>query len=308
MSLAHGRLCSMLFDQPLLYHPQKAETVVRMLGPQLTGHAVTVVNGDGGTDHLAFANGRPSAGVIGDRLGRAFDRAGVAPFDIVENVAVIAIEGTLVQKGAWLGSASGETSYQGLQTQIARAHRPDIKGVVFEVDSFGGMVNGAFDTAEAMRRLSLAKPTISILTDFAYSAGYLLASQARQIVMPEFGGAANIGAVTMHADFSGALQKEGIKITLVRSGKHKVDGNPYEGLPDEVRDRWQARMDVIRDRFAGVVGQGRGKRMTKAQALKTEAQAYGAEEALELGLVDAVGDGQAAFAAFIKAVNGRSTS
>lgn len=306
MSLAHGRLCSMLFDQPLLYHPQKAETVVRMLGPQLTGHAVTVVNGEGGTDHIAFANGRASAGVIGDRLGRAYDRAGVAPFDVVDNVAVIAIEGTLVQKGAWLGSASGETSYQGLQMQIARAHRPEIKGVVFEVDSFGGMVNGAFDTAEAMRKLSLAKPTISILTDFAYSAGYLLASQARQIVMPEFGGAANIGAVTMHADFSGALQKEGIKITLVRSGKHKVDGNPYDALPDEVRDRWQARMDMIRDRFAGVVGQGRGKRMTKAQALKTEAQAYGAEEALELGLVDAVGDGQQAFAAFIKAVNGRS--
>lgn len=306
MSLAYSRLCSMLFEQPLLYHPRKAETIVRMLGPRLTGHAVTIVNGEGATDHVAFANGRPSAGVIGDRMGRAYDRANLAPFDIVENVAIIGVEGTLVQKGAWIGSESGETSYQGLQTQIARAHRPDIKGAVVEVDSCGGIVNGVFETAAALNRLSKVKPTIAILTDFSYSAAYLIASQARQIVMPEFGGAGSIGCVFMHADFSGNLEKEGIKITIVQSGKHKTDGSPYEALPDGLRERWQAQSDAIRDRFAGAVGQGRGKRLTKAQALKTEAKFYGAEDALDLGLVDAVGDGQEAFSAFIKEVNRRS--
>jgi signal peptide peptidase SppA len=296
----------MLFEQPLLYHPRKAETVVRMLGPRLTGHSITVLNGEGGADHLAFAGGRASAGVIGDRMGRAYDSAGVAPFDIVEGVAIVAVEGTLVQKGAWIGSESGETSYQGLQTQIARAHRPDIKGAVVEVDSFGGLVNGAFETAAALNSLSKAKPTIAILTDFAYSAAYLIASQARQIVMPEFGGAANIGVVMLHADYSGSLQQEGIKVTIIKSGAHKTDGNPYEALPEELLARWQVQVDTIRDRFCGVVGQGRGKRMTKARALKTEAQDFGAAEALELGLVDAVGDGQEAFSAFIKEVNRRS--
>ncbi|WNV10104.1 S49 family peptidase [Tardiphaga sp. 709] len=307
MSLAHERLCGMLFDTPLLYHPSKAETVARMLGPRLVGHAVTIVNGEGTTDHVAFAHGRPSAGVIGDRMGRSYDRANVAPFDMIEGVAIIPIEGTLVQKGAWLGSESGETSYQGLMTQIARAHRSaEVKAVVFEIDSFGGMVNGVFETAAAMRALSKAKPTISILTDFAYSAAYLLGSQARQIVMPEFGGGANIGALTMHADFSGNLEQDGIKVTLIKSGAHKTDGNPYEALPDEVRQKAQARMDVIRDRFAGAVAQGRGKRLTKAQALKTEAACFGAEEALELGIIDAIGDGHEAFAAFIKEVNRRA--
>ena len=306
MSLAHERLCNMLFDQPHLYHPRKAETFVRMLGPQLTGFNVTVVNGEGGVDHVAFANGRPSAGIIGDRMGRAYDRAGYAPFDMVENVAIIPVEGTLVQKGGWVGSYSGETSYQGLQTQIARAHRPDVKGVVYEIDSFGGMVNGVFETAAAMRALSAVKPTIAILTDYAYSAAYLLASQARQIVMPEFGGAGSIGAVMLHADFSGNLEQEGIKVTFIQSGKHKTDGNPYEALPDGLLERWQAQTDKIRDRFAGEVGKGRGKRMTKAQALKTEAKFYGATDALDLGLVDAIGDGQEAFSAFIKEVNRRS--
>lgn len=304
---SYEHICGVLFDQPHFYHPSKAETVVRMLGPRLTGHSITVVNGEGGTEHVAFAGGRPSAGVIGDRMGRAYDRDGIAPFDMVDGVAIIPIEGTLVQKGAWIGSNSGETSYQGLQVQIARAVRnDDVKGVVFEVDSFGGMVNGAFEAAADIRALSKVKPTIAILTDYAYSAGYLLASQARQIVMPEFGGAGSIGVVMMHADFSGNLDQEGIKVTLIHSGRHKTDGSPFLPLSADLQARWQSQIDAMRDRFAGTVGQGRGSRLTKSAALKTEAQAYDAHEAVKAGLVDAVGDGQAAFAAFVKEVNRRA--
>jgi signal peptide peptidase SppA len=306
MTFAYPHLCGQLFDTPLMYDARKAEVVLRALGPQLTGHQLTIVNGPGGVDHVAFANGRPSAGVIGDRLGRAYDRAGVAPFDVIEGVAVICAEGSLVQKGGWIGSYSGETSYQGLQVQIARAARPDIKGAVVEVDSFGGMVNGAFECAAALAALSKAKPTIAILTDFAYSAAYLLASQCRQIVMPQFGGVGSIGAVILHADFSANLEKEGIKVTFIQAGANKTDGFPHLPLPEGLRERWQAHVDAVRDQFAAAVGRGRGKRMTKAQAIKTEAKFYGAADALDLGLVDAVGDGQEAFDAFIKEVNRRS--
>ncbi len=142
------------------------------LGPRLTGMPIHVVNGDAPVEHTAFANGRPSAGILCDGLGRAYERHDVMPFQVVDNIAVIPIEGTLVQKGAWIGQSSGETSYQGLMTQISRAAtRVGIKGAVFEIDSFGGMVNGAFETAAAMRALSKQMPTISILTDYAYSAG-----------------------------------------------------------------------------------------------------------------------------------------
>lgn len=304
MIVPFERIASAVFDRPHLYHPGKAETLVRMLGPRLTGQSITVVNGSEPIDHVAFGNGRPSAGVIGDRLGRAYDKHGIVPFQVVDGVAIIAVEGTLIQKGSWVGSSSGETSYEGLQVQIARARRSSaVKGVVFEVDSYGGQVNGAFETAEAIRQLSREKPTISILTDFAYSAGYLLASQARQIIMPEFGGAGSIGVVMMHADFSGALEQNGIKVTFIHAGKHKVEGNPYEALPATLRDKWQAEVEAMRDRFAAVVGKGRGSRLSKAAALKSEAQTFTASEALEAGLVDAVADGQATFEAFIKEIN-----
>lgn len=308
MSLAYARICAEVFDRPLLYDERKAETFLRMLGPRLTGHQVTIVNGTGGVDHAAFANGRLNAGIVGDRLGRAYDTHNVVPFDVVENVAVIAVEGTLVQKGAWIGQSSGETSYQGLQTQVARAMRgyPDkVKGIVYEVDSFGGQINGAFETAEMIRQSSKTMPTIAILTDFAYSAGYLLASQARQVIVPEFGGAGSIGVVMMHADFSGNLEQEGIKVTFIHAGRHKVDGNPYQPLPPELEAKWQAEVDAAREAFAAAVARGRGSRLTKAAALKTEAEAFDAARSVDLGLADAVGDSQAAFEAFVKEVNRR---
>ncbi|WP_223478740.1 S49 family peptidase [Oricola indica] len=305
MNFPFARISEELFEQPLAYHPRKAEAFMRAFGPRVTGHSVTIVNGDGEAAHEAFANGRIEAGIIGDRLGRRYDRAGVRPFDMVGNVAIIPIEGTLVRKGGWVGADSGETSYQGLQVQISRAaSNDDVKGVVFEVDSFGGQVNGMFETASMIQTLSKAKPTIAILTDYAYSAAYCLASQTRQIIISEDGGAGSIGAMVMHADFSGNLEQEGIKVTFIHSGKHKVDGNSFQALPEDLRERLKARVDGVRDRYAGMVGKARGGRLSKADALKTEARAFFAEESVDLGLVDAIGNPNEAFEAFAKSING----
>lgn len=300
----HERIAARAFNTPLAYDARKAATVAAALGPSILGAPVRV-NGAEGVSHVAFANGRPSAGVLGDRLGRAMDTRGRATYDMVGSVAVIPIEGTLVHKGGWLESNSGETSYQGLQTQIARAAASNaVKGVVFEVDSFGGEVSGAFETAAAIRALSKAKPTIAILTDFAYSAGYLLASQARQVVAPKWGGAGSIGIVMMHADVSGFYEKQGVTITVLQSGKHKTDGGPLSALAPEIAAKWTATMDAMRDDFAAAVAAGRGRRFTKAAALKTEATAYEAGEAASLGLIDAIADPQQTFAAFVAAING----
>lgn len=299
-----SRLASRAFNTPLLFHPAKAETIIEALGPRLLGGAVIVQNGTGGVDHTAFENGRPSAGRIGDRLGRAFDKHEVVPFDVVEGVAIIPIEGTLIHKGAWVGASSGETSYQGLQVQVARATAKDkIKGIVFEVDSFGGQVSGAFETAEAIAAASKAKPTLAILTDFAYSAGYLLASQARQIVMPEFGGAGSIGVITMHADFSRQIDNAGVKVTIQTAGQYKAAGHPFLPLDDDTYDKTQALIEAMRDRFAETVGKGRRGRMSKAKALSTEAKDYTGQAAVDVGLVDAIADPATAFNAFIKEIN-----
>lgn len=296
---------SRIFNTPLLIDARKAAAILCGIGGRLVDGGVTI-EGAGAIDHVAFQGGRASMGRLGDSLGRRIEARGDGDriLDVVDGVAIIPIEGTLVHKGKWIGSYSGDTSYEGLQTQVTRARRDNrIKGVVFEVDSFGGEAAGAFDTADMIAELSAEKPTIAILTDHALSGGYLLAAAARAIVMPETGYAGSIGVITMHADFSRAVENDGVKVTVISSGAHKADGSPFMPLPAEVAARWQAELDRSRDLFAGTVARYRGRRLSKKAALETEADVYRGADAVDAGLVDAIVRPTEAFDAFIDQVN-----
>lgn len=284
-----------VFNTPLMIDPGKANTILRAAGHKFVPGGVMVQN---------FVN--VNAGTVGDEIGNAYEKSNVghrlAPL-VFDGVAKINIEGTLVHKGKWIGMDSGETSYEGLQAQIGRAMRDDgIKGVIFEVDSHGGEVSGAFETAEMMAELSAKKPTMAILTDVALSAGYLLGCCARQIVAPATGWAGSIGVVAMHVDYSKAMADEGIKVTMIYSGDHKVDGNAFEPLPEDVQKDMKAELDRLRDMFATHVGSMRGKRMNKEQAMKTEARVFNPQDALALGLIDAIASPGKAAAMFAQAI------
>jgi ClpP class serine protease len=297
-------LAARVFNEPLMMHQGKAEAILQAVGGRFCEGGFVFAHAPAPVEHVAFESGRPSAGRLGDNLGRTYDRESRAPYDVVDGVAVIGIEGTLVHKGAYVGMSSGRTSYQGLQAQVVRARRdPNVRGAVLEVDSFGGEVAGAFETADMIHALSQAKPTIAILTDFALSAGYLLASAARQVVMPEHGRAGSIGVITLHADFSKKLAKDGVTVTVLSAGAHKGEGNPYGPLPDEVAQRITQGLEVARQSFAAHVGRYRGGRFPARAALATEALDYRGTDAVRLGLADAVGNPNEAFNAFLSAVN-----
>lgn len=297
-------IATRVFDAPLMMHPGKAVAALTAIGGRIVDGGVEIASGIDPIHHVAFEGGRILAGRLSDSVGRRYDAAGQAPFDIIEGVAVIPIEGTLVHKGAYVGASSGRTSYQGLQAQIIRAARnPNVRGIAFEVDSFGGEVAGAFETARLIHAAGQAKPTISILTDHALSAGYLLGSAARQVVMPEHGRAGSIGVITMHADYSGQLEKQGVKVTVLAAGKRKADGSPFAALPEDVATQIMGRLEDMRRSFAAHVGEFRGRRFNAAQALATEAADFGGNHAASIGMADAVGNPLEAFSAFIAEVN-----
>lgn len=304
MSFLSPHIAARLFDTPLLLSPDKLAAMVLGFGGRIVDGGVVIMNAPSPSDHIAFAGGRPSMGVLADPLPGYLQRTGQRGYAVVNNVAVIAVEGSLVQKGAFLGKSSGETSYQGLQVQIAQAREDKtLKGAVFEVDCLGGEVSGAFETADAIRDLSAKLPTMAILTDTAASGGYLLASQCRQIAMPKSGLAGSLGVISLHIDASAKMEKDGLKATLITAGEHKADGNPFEPLNDEHHAKIRARNEATRQDFAATVAKGRKNRMTKAQALATEARVYFGQEAVDIGLVDVIAPASAAFAAFVKAVN-----
>ena len=298
-------IAARMFDTPLMIAPDKAAVIAEAFGPRLIGipdgAGVTLI-GHEGMPGAEYRQARPMASFLGDEIGRALQgRDDHRAYSILEGVAIIPVTGTLVRRGAFLGEdQSGMTSYEGLSAMLrAAATDPRVRAVALEIDSFGGEAAGIFDLAAQIRELRGVKPVRAFIADYALSAGYAIAAQADHITIPPFGMAGSIGVVMLHADYSKKMEKDGIKITLIHSGKHKVDGNPYAPLPEDVLAGMQKTGDAMWTSFAELVAEGRNNGLTAIDAMRTEAACFTGQEAVAARLADDVSEARSGFAAFL---------
>lgn len=206
-----------------------------------------------------------------------------------EGVAIIPVDGTLMHRTESLRPDSGSTGYDGLRVNMRAAAKDGrVKGAVLDVNSHGGHVAGCADVADLFHAFAQQKPLLAIVDCSAHSAAYWLASQATRIVAMRDGDVGSIGAAWVHISQKEKLEKEGLKVSILHSGAFKKDGNPAEDLPDRLAEKVKAELDAIRAEFAAMVARGRGSRFTVEAAMATEARSYGAAEALEMGLIDAI--------------------
>lgn len=289
-SLPH--LAARLFDTPLLVEERKAEIIAGVLAGRLGWHGMFQRADDHALRDLS-ALAEPAGGEeahVSERADRRLFQMAEDSLDFMglglegTGLAVIPVEGTLVNKNG-LDPYSGMTGYDGIAAKLRTAEAdPEVRGIVFDVDSPGGEVAGCFSLAAEIR--AATKPTLAVASDIAYSAAYAIAASCDLFMLPRTGGAGSIGVVLMHVDFSQALDEEGIKVTLIHAGKHKVDGNPFEALPPKVRSSLQQDVENVRLAFAELVADGRES--TVDSVLATEAEIYRGAEAVEAGLADAV--------------------
>jgi signal peptide peptidase SppA len=295
--MLHARIAARAFNTPLLVEPSKAMAFLSGLGPRILGRQVELADGVDTPEGKTVLPARAS--ILGGNLTERMQHHGDVPYPIVDGVAVIEISGVLIHRGSWIGQSSGQTSYEGIAAQIeAAAKDPSVRGLALEIDSFGGEVAGVFDLADQIRAVRANKPVWAFVAEHAFSAGYALASQADRILLPRTGAVGSIGVVVMHADLSGQLDQDGVRVTLIHSGQHKVEGNPYEPLPEAVRDDIQREIDVLRFLFAETVAAGRAGRLSQEAALVTEAATYRGTDAVAAGLADEVTDLARGFAGF----------
>jgi signal peptide peptidase SppA len=210
--------------------------------------------------------------------------------------AIIAVHGTLVNRGGWIGPFSGLTSYEGLRRQFRDAAADDdVKSVVLDVDSAGGQASGAFELASVVRELRASKSVIAVVNDMAASAAFAIASAATKIVITPSGGVGSIGVVLAHFDHSARLDKAGIRPTLVHAGARKIDANPFQPLPGGVQSNLQAEVDKFYGMFVETVSLNRPT-LTPAVIRGTEAAMFIGQAAVDAGLADEIGDIEKALA------------
>jgi capsid assembly protease len=303
----HSFIAQRVFNTPLLVDPAKGHAILSGLGARLIDGRLRLPAIEVPEERAQRA-GRvePRASILGGDLAERYRARDRRMFGLHEGVAIIEATGTLVHRGEYVGAWSGATSYEGIGAQIAAAASdPQVRGIALEVDSFGGEVAGAFDLADAIRAAREAKPVWAFVAESALSAGYAIVSQADRIVLPRTGEVGSIGVLVVHADYSQRLSDEGVAVTLIHAGAHKVDANPYEPLPAAVRDDLQAEVESMRGLFLETVAAGRAGRLSAEAAGATEARVYRGRRAVDLGLADEVSDLRAAFSAFIENVNRR---
>jgi signal peptide peptidase SppA len=171
----------------------------------------------------------------------------------------------------------------------AAANDDEVHSILLDIDSPGGEATGMFALASLIREVRAVKPVVALIDDMAASAAYGIASAANEIVISPTSITGSIGVVMLHLDRSQELQTKGIRPTLIHAGAHKVDGNSFGPLSDDVSAALTRDVMTFYDRFLETVAAGRGPRLSADAARATEARTFIGVEAISLGLADRIG-------------------
>lgn len=207
------------------------------------------------------------------------------PFERRGDLAVVKVSGPLSYAPGIF------TSYAQVLSRVEAALASDAQAVVLHLDTPGGDVAGAFDTANALRAGNGAgtwsaagkKRLIAFTDSQACSAGYALACGCERIVASPTATLGSIGVIAATPEASQAEKMAGATWTLVTSGARKADGNVHAPLSDEGRDAIQLNVDDQAEVFFELVRKARG---IDAQAL--DGASFVGARAKAKGLADAV--------------------
>lgn len=221
------------------------------------------------------------------RKGRAFQ--------LVGSTAVIPIEGVIGRKYSDSLHSSGVVSIDVLDRILQAAEMDEsVDSVLMVFDSPGGIAMGVPEVAATINRVKQGKPVVAFADGLMCSAAYWLASQCDMILATQSADVGSIGIYLGLLDSSRAMEMEGLRVELFKSGKFKGMGFPGTSLTDAQRELLQERVDRIFASFSASVRQGRAEsirgkmEMMEISDESMQGQSFDAATALQLNLVDGI--------------------
>jgi signal peptide peptidase SppA len=210
---------------------------------------------------------------------------------VADGVATIRIAGPLNNSSSWINEYLGFTGYPEIrQALVHAANDQTIKSIVLDIASGGGAVSGMFDTADLIASIDKKLKPVTAFSDSAMmSAAYALGVSARHITISKSAEAGSVGVLIVHQEMSEMMKKVGITPTVIRAGKYKALGNPYEPLSELAKEELQASVDHSYGLFVQHVADKRGVAYQVADTKMAQGRVFPGERAKEAGLVDAVG-------------------
>ena len=202
-------------------------------------------------------------------------------------VAVIPIFGVIGKHLSMLETACGGVDLDGTADAIAVAvHDPEVTSILLHFNSPGGTVTGTPELAARIKAAAKVKPVVAYTDNQMCSAAYWLGSQCTAIFASQTADVGSIGVYMALLDESVALAQAGVKVNVVKAGKHKTAGAPFQPLSDEDRARFQAEVDFIYAKFTAAVSEQR----PDVDEATMQGQSFNGEQAARNGLTDGVVD------------------
>lgn len=197
-----------------------------------------------------------------------------------DRVAVLRLFGTI-------GGGTRSADWIELVRRLRESKR--VPAVVLDIDSPGGSATASDDMFLALERLAAEKPLVAAIRGVGASGSYLAALAARTIVVQPNALVGSIGVISASPRLPRLLDRLGVSVTETRAGRLKGAGAPWREDSEEELAKEQAIVDAFYDAFVERVAVGRHLGVDRARELAT-GEVWLGREALELGLVDEVGD------------------
>lgn len=215
-------------------------------------------------------------------------------------VAMIDVSGLLINARRRGLLDAGENPVASLTESLnAAAADSRVKAVILRLNTPGGTVTASDAMYREVMRFKqrTGKPVVTMMMDVTASGGYYLACGTDRIVAYPTTITASIGVIVQTVSFKPLMDRWGIAAEAFTSGPNKAAGSPLETMTDEHRAIFRGLVDDFYQRFTALVRENRPNIPADKFAMVTDGRIVTGVDALELGLVDELGDVYDAWAA-----------
>lgn len=163
-----------------------------------------------------------------------------------------------------------------------------VAGVILFVNSPGGTTAGGEALFEALRDLTKTKPVVAQFGTVATSAAYIAGLATDQIVARGNTITGSVGVIFQWPEFSGLLEKLGIKMNEIKSGPLKANPSPFQPLDEPGRAAAEKMVRESQRWFVGLVRDRRRIDTASVDGLE-QGRVFSGREALTHKLIDQIG-------------------
>jgi protease-4 len=214
-------------------------------------------------------------------------------------VAIVYVEGGIMPgspEPSLFGPVEGAYSDPIRKALDEAAEDNTVKAVVLRVDSPGGSAVASEVILHASQRLAEKKPLIVSMGNVAGSGGYYVSLGSKIVYADATTITGSIGVITGKIATTDMWKKIGVTFDPIARGKRSALFGTATIFSEDERKHVQGWMDEVYGEFKQHVVDIRGDKLTKPIDELAGGRVYTGKQALDLGLVDEIGDLNAAIA------------